>query len=596
MMKLAVVATWYGADLIGGAERLAWDLSHALARAGNDVDVLTTCCRSFHDDWSANYYAAGAEKNDGVTVRRFKVDGRDRVAFSRANSALLALRRDELRRDRPPLPLEKSRAFVTESVRSRAMLRHLEKHGSSYDAVIFVQYLYGTILEGLPLVADRAFLVPCLHDEAYAYLDEVRDCFRRARGLLFNSEGERNVAASLYGPWVHFRSSVIGHAVDVVQPPAQPISIHGFVPQHARYVLFLGRVDPTKNADLALEAFAQFRAQRRTTSMQFVLAGPHAAGLRSGDGIVDLGAVTDEEKAALLAHARALAQPSTNESFSRTVHEAWRLRRPVIVHADCPATADLVEECGGGWQARTVDEWAKTFAMLDESSDTDVDGAGMRGRALALAMGTWDDVAARAVAAIRDRLAAPARTPIVSVEQWPGPRAESPYYDDGAVNVLSLSPLTESDVDRFAEIFALLKRKVGAARLFVFEEDCPALVRAQLEKFFTVVALGDDIATRFAALRDTHVACALGSMPAKSAEIVEAMWFDLPTIANDSPINSAADIALWGLIVEREPRYAAAAVMLVTADPVLHRQIVAELRRNRPALSMNRALVAKGLV
>lgn len=582
-MRLGIVSTWYGGDLIGGAERLAWDLSHALARAGNDVDVLTTCCRSFHDDWSANYYAAGVKQNDGVTIRRFKVDGRDRVAFSRANSALLALRRDELRRDRPPLPLEKSRAFVTESIRSRAMLRHLEKHGSSYDAVIFVQYLYGTILEGLPLAADRAFLVPCLHDEAYAYLDEVRDCFRRARGLLFNSEGERNVAASLYGPWVHFRSSVIGHSVDVVQPPAQPISIHGFVPQHARYVLFLGRVDRTKNADLALEAFARFRAQRRTTSMQFVLAGPHAAGLRSGDGVVDLGAVTDEEKAALLAHARALAQPSTNESFSRTVYEAWQLRRPVIVHADCPATADLVEDCGGGWQARTVDEWAKAFAMLDESSDTDVDGAGMRGRALALAMGTWDDVAGRAVTAICERLPAP-RTPIVSVEQWPGPRAEAPYYDDGAVNVLSLSPLTATDVDRFAEIFTLFRRKVGAARLFVFDEDCPAAVRAQLEKLFPVVSIGDDIATRFGALRDAHVACAFGAPLQTPERLIEAMWFDIPMVAFGDATTSAI-VAPWGILVERDPHCAASMLFFVVADHELRRQLIASLRPLRPTLT-----------
>ena len=587
-MRLAIVTPWYGAELIGGAERLAWDLSHALARGANDVDVLTTCCRSFHDDWSANYYPAGTSKDDGVTVRRFKVDARDRVAFSRAGSALLALRRDELRRDRPPLPLEKSRAFVEESIKSRALLRHLQERGTSYDAVLFLPYLYGTTLEGLPLVADRALLVPCLHDEAYAYLDEVRDCFRRARGLLFNSEGERDVAASLYGPWVHFRSSVIGHAVDVVQPPVRPIAIHGFVPQHSRYVLFLGRVDPTKNADLALEAFARFRTQRRTTSMQFVLAGPHAPGLRTGDGIVDLGAVTEDEKAALLAHARALVQPSTNESFSRTVYEAWHLRRPVIVHADCPATADLVEESGGGWQARTVEDWAKAFATLDESSDTDIDGAGMRGRAVALRMGTWDDVAATTLQATVELLRARDAGPAVALQQWAGRRAASPFYDDGALNVLSLAPLRSSEVPGFLEILANLRRKTRAVRAFVHEEDCSPAVQSELLQLagslgpaVSVVVLADVAAARFAALRDAHVACAFGAPLERSEPLLEAMWFDLPIVAYDDAVARTV-VEPCGIICERgDLKTAAELLHLAANDARLRGQVVAEARRVR---------------
>src|SRR5579872_2572477 len=474
-MRVALVTPWYGADLIGGAERLAWDLSQALCRNGAGVDVLTTCCRSFHDDWSANYHRPGASDAGSITVRRFRVDPRDRVAFSRANSALLALRPDELRRDLAPLPPPATGAFVTQGIRSSALLRELRERGLGYDAIVFLPYLYTTTVEGLPLVAERAFLIPCLHDEAYAYVDPIREVFRQSRGLLFNSEGELNVAADLYGPWVHARSTVIGHAVDVAAVKSDALPVKGFAPQRSRYLLFLGRGDKTKNIDLALEAFARFRAARRTTSLQLIIAGPHARPVGSADGVVDLGAVTEEGKAALLAHARAIIQPSTNESFSRTVYEAWHLRRPVVVHADCVATVEVVEASGGGWTARSVDDWANVFAQIDESSDTFIEGLGMRGRAAAIAAGTWDDVATRTLAAIEKRLTERKNRPIaniVALEQWSGPRPAEPRYDDGAINVLSLAPLGLAEAEGLIEIVALLRKKAHSARLLVMEESC----------------------------------------------------------------------------------------------------------------------------
>ena len=379
-MRLAIVTPWFGGELIGGAERLAWDLSRALARAGEHVDVLTTCCRSFHDDWAANYHREGTTSIDGIVVRRFRLDARDRVAFSRANSALLALRRDQLRRDRSPLPERTIEAFVTQGIHSRGLIKHLRQRGDEYDAVVFLPYLYGTTLDGLPVVADKAFLLPCLHDEAYAYLDAVRTIFRQARGLLFNSEGELDVAANLYGPWVHARAHVVGHAVDIVDMQAELTTINGFAPHRSRYVLYLGRSDRTKNVEFAVEAFVRFREQRRATALQFVVAGPRAPHVRAVEGVVHLGAVTEEAKGALLTYARVLVQPSTNESFSRTIYEAWHARRPVVVHADCKATANAVEESGGGWIARTLDEWAGVFATIDEASDAFIDGLGQRGQ------------------------------------------------------------------------------------------------------------------------------------------------------------------------------------------------------------------------
>jgi glycosyltransferase involved in cell wall biosynthesis len=406
-MKLAIVTPWYGRELIGGAERLAWELAHALVRTGSNVDVLTTCCRSFLDDWASNYHRSGVSNDAGVVLRRFPVDTRDRVAFNRANTVLTTMPRISLRGDHNVLDAVQTRAFVNENINSRALLAHLREAGSTYDAVIFVPYLYGPTLSGVPLVADRAFLIPCVHDEAYAYIEPVRAAIDAVRGVLFNSVGEEETATAIYGPGLLAKSRVIGHAVEPVPPPPTPISVGSFAPHRSRYVLYLGRQDSSKNIDFLIEAFRTFRERRVATSLQLVLAGPRSAA-HTGDGILDLGAVSESAKAALLTYARALAQPSIHESFSRAIYEAWYARRPVLVHGECRATSRAVEDAGGGWIGTTLEDWVRMFAAVDESADESVDALGEHGWAAALDNGAWDVVARRTLDAITALLAQPA--------------------------------------------------------------------------------------------------------------------------------------------------------------------------------------------
>jgi len=589
-MRLAIVTPWYGRDLIGGAERLAWDLAHALARAGTGVEVLTTCGRSFRDDWAANYHRRGASRDaEGVVVRRFALDARDRAGFTRVNTELLSIPRPALHGDRTLLDPVRAQTFVRDNVNSRALLAHLREHGHTYDAVLFVPYLYGPALQGVPLVAERAFLIPCLHDEAYAYLEPVRAAFAAARGVLFNSAGEEEVASAIYGPGVLAKSSVIGHAVDPIVAPAQQLAVGGFVPQRSRYVLYLGRADATKNVDFLLAAFRAFRERRPATSLQLVLAGPRAAAHR-GDGVVDLGAVGEAAKAALLTYARALAQPSLNESFSRVIYEAWSVRRPVLVHGDCRATARAVEDAGGGWTATSPDAWTALFAMLDESADAVPDAAGARGWAAAAENGTWDDIARRTLAAVRERLAPLAAAYVanaVSPAFWDGQRAAHERWAGGNRVLLSIAPLEPSDVRRLLETFVAYLGRVRDTRLLIFAADCTGAARetllrecAELDLEDRVELVGESLAERYAAYRAASLALALGR-PLSHEAAVMPLWFDLPVIALADPVTSAV-IEPCGIVLEVvDPQRCAALVTLAVSDPLLRGSIVAEGRRVR---------------
>jgi glycosyltransferase involved in cell wall biosynthesis len=404
MKPLAIVIPWFGAELKGGAEQQAFQIATRLAARGVEVEVLTTCCRSFQDDWATNHLPPGLVRADGISIRRFPVGARDAEAFDRVNAKLLALAPASLRAGVSPLSEADAEIFTGENINSPALVEHLGAHCDDYRAFIFIPYMFATATRGLPLVAERAFLQPCLHDEPAAYLPAIEELFHRARFVLFNSDGERELAARLYGASVFSRSLVTGEGVEriVAATPQQlaralPAELRGDGGGSVPFVLYLGRRDEVKNTGLLVRAFRRFRERAPESQLKLVLAG---AGAHSYDererGIFDLGLVGEETKAALLFACRALFQPSRNESFSRALMEAWSYgARPVAAHRECLATALAVERAGGGWLAATGEEWTQLFSHVADSSDEELAAAGARGRAYTAEHADWDKVIER---------------------------------------------------------------------------------------------------------------------------------------------------------------------------------------------------------
>jgi glycosyltransferase involved in cell wall biosynthesis len=392
--KLAIVTPWFSRELLGGVEQQSWQLAHQLAARGVAVEVLTTCCASFNDDWAHNALPAGIERSGEITIRRFKVDRRDRRAFARVNAILTGLDKSKLKRCVSPTGDNDARIWGENNLNSNALLNHLAAAHHQFDAFIFMPYLYGTTLAGLPIVAERAFLQPCLHDEAYAYLPVVEQVVHAAHGILFNSDGEFELAQRLFGPGIIKKSTVVGQGVEV---PANPDSLAAqlahFVPQDEKYVLYLGRQDSRKNIGLLVHAFGDFRRRNPMSRLKLVMAGHRTMSFGdSSRGIIDVGPVSESQKAALLSHARALVQPSTMESFSRVIMESWMMGRPVVVNEDCQATAPLVRQCRGGLLAGSVSSWENALHQVDTADASTLDAMGRLGREHAVRYSSWSRV------------------------------------------------------------------------------------------------------------------------------------------------------------------------------------------------------------
>ncbi|MDQ6623603.1 MAG: group 1 glycosyl transferase, partial [Verrucomicrobiota bacterium] len=260
-MKLALVIPWFGRELKGGAEQQAWQVAARLAARGHAVEVLTTCCRSHQDDWSSNHWPAGlTSEPEGFAVRRFPVVSRDERAFAAVARTLQTLPPDALQPGLAPVSAEESRIFVEELIKSPELLDFLRAHRTDYDWFLLLPYLYGPVIDGISIVGNRAALQPCLHDEAYAYLPEVAAAFRRAALLLFNSEGEQELALRLFGPGIWPRCRLIGGGVE--SEPAPEITQEIEQAARERFVLYLGRKDAGKNVPLLLRAFERFRRVR----------------------------------------------------------------------------------------------------------------------------------------------------------------------------------------------------------------------------------------------------------------------------------------------------------------------------------------------
>lgn len=392
MTPLAIVIPWFGPNLAGGAEQQAFQIATRLALRGHAVDVLTTCNRSFDSDWAMNHYPEGATEEFNLTIRRFAVDPRAAVEFDRVNAKLLSYPRHGLRRGVSPVSLAETETFAHENIKSSSLLKYLDSNGHVYGHLIFLPYMFGPVTLGLPLVAERAWLQPCLHDEPQAYFPQTAKMFRAAKGLLFNSEGEFELALGLYGPGIYTRSQVIGEGVEYTHH--EPDVLTAALPDRLRgerFLLYLGRRERGKNVDLLVEAFAQFKNSQRSR-LKLVLAGTGSESISPNKSITEMEFVAGEQKAALLSSCLALIQPSVNESFSRVLMEAWAAGRPAAVNGSCLATSIAVKKARGGWTATTLEQWIELFKYLDSESDEVLSEIGQRGREYVEINANWDTV------------------------------------------------------------------------------------------------------------------------------------------------------------------------------------------------------------
>ena len=377
--RVAFVPPRYGTEIVGGSEAVMREAAHGLAARGWSVEILTTCARD-HYTWRNEYEPGARTLDDGVVVHRFPVVGsKPRRARERIESRI---------QSGAAVPLADQLAWLDGLFRVPDLFRHLVVGSDRYDAVILSPYLFWTTVTSASIVPERTVVMPCLHDEPYARLEVLNPVLSDVARLWFLSEPEHELAHELAVLPDHV---VTGAGVHV--PAAY--DAEGFCARHGLtrpFLLFAGRRERGKGWDWLLSAF-HFAIRQYDLPFDLVTigGGPKDAPADLSGRVHDLGFLDDAEVADAFAAAAAYVQPSTNESFSRTIMESWLAGTPVVAAAGSEVVRWHCERSGGGLTFADEFELAQVLSFLAAAPD---DGAQLAkaGREYVLAHYQWPTV------------------------------------------------------------------------------------------------------------------------------------------------------------------------------------------------------------
>lgn len=384
-MRLLFVVQRYGMDVAGGAELHCRQFATRLAGRGHEVEVLTTCARSYLD-W-ANEYPPGTAAVDGVAVHRLATARRrdldlfgplnGRVTWGRKPVAL-HLQEEWMRAQGPDVP---------------ALGPWLDEHAGGFDAVVFFTYLYATTRYGLARVAGRAptVLHPTAHDEPPLSLPLFDAVFRAPDAFAFSTGEEEDLVRRRFR--VGQPSSVvgIGFELDVSGDGAAFRRGHGLGDDP--YLVVVGRVDPAKGSDEVFAFFVAYK-ERHPGPLRLVVVGDPVEPPPPHPDVVVTGFVDEHEKRGAVDGALAVVQPSYFESFSMVLAEGWAQRRPALVQGRCAVLAGHARRSGGAIPYRGYAEFEAGVELL--SSDAGLAARlGLAGRRYVEANFGWEVVLAR---------------------------------------------------------------------------------------------------------------------------------------------------------------------------------------------------------
>ena len=361
MNKILFVIYRYAAGVERGGELQCRELATRLSKFYN-VEVATSCSDEMLV-WNNNM-TEGDELIDGVLVRRFRVESRD-------DDAGLSRDTDKLERLKQDLYLGKEgaeEAWVIENgPYCPAMTQWLIEHQNDYRAILFFGYRYYPVLSVLHSGSKRTIAIPTAHNELSLQREFSRAVFDNTAGFLYESPEEKELMTGLFD--IEHKPSVatcMGYTVPESVNDELPPGYQDF----GDYIIYAGQVTHSKLFIELNHFFIEYK-KRKPSDLKLVVIGDISEGyrLRYHKDINYLGYVSDEEKLALMKHAKFLINPSRNESLSIVILEALSVGTPVLVSAHCAVTKGQCIRSQAGLYYENYIEFEKMIDYLLEHGD-----------------------------------------------------------------------------------------------------------------------------------------------------------------------------------------------------------------------------------
>ena len=366
--RLAFVVQRYGTDIVGGSESLCCSVAEMLAPEWQ-IDVLTTCARDYMT-WK-NEYAPGVDVVNGVTVRRFPVDFERGLRFHEVFGSILggmslgaydrhkSLMRQALARSTTEKQLE---CVKLQGPYSTPLLEYLVTLHSQYDLIVFFTYLYATTFFGSRQVpAAKTVLVPTAHDEVPFHLPVYREMFARFPAYIFLTPEEGAFVRKTFD-LEDASEATIGMPVEVTHRP-NPDRFREKYGVHTPFVLYAGRIDPSKGCDHLLRFFPVARSHL-VPGLQLIMIGNQMMDIPDDSHIQYLGRLPEQDKMDAMSAASLFINPSFYESFSIVILEAMACSTPVLVNGRCEVLKGQVRRSCAGLYYENYYEFLEAMQLI----------------------------------------------------------------------------------------------------------------------------------------------------------------------------------------------------------------------------------------
>jgi glycosyltransferase involved in cell wall biosynthesis len=396
-----LITPWFG-TFAGGGGRAFSSLAEMLIRCGFQTTVLTTCSKSPYQDWRAVTLPSGESEVNGVRVLRFPVDQSNPDLYHAAVSARI---------QGQPVSEELQDGFFRVGLNSQALVHYLSSIPS--DAIViagtYFQSLVPTVINAYP---GRVVALPAFHDEPEFYWAPIGRLVKNARQILFLSDEEKDLAIRAYGITAGRKvveAPVVGLGAELSTATetilADDRALATLVSQFAlptQYLVYVGRIEPGKGLSYLMPWVISLNERRLANGLSaipLVLVGDGPPDVvPKSPFLIPLGYRTEDEKTAVVKRSMGLVNPSTLESFSYVVMEAWLVGTPVLVPKACAVTAGHVDRCGGGVVFDGEEDFYKRVEdLFDDDQRSDL---AARGRRYVRNGFRWPDVMDRILRAV----------------------------------------------------------------------------------------------------------------------------------------------------------------------------------------------------
>jgi glycosyltransferase involved in cell wall biosynthesis len=333
----------------GGAELLCRTVAEHLSKKIS-IEIITTCAIDYVS-WK-NEYPAGVSVLNNVIVHRFPVDfPRDNKKFNQFSEKIFQYphsRDDEIQWMKLQGPY------------SSELLNYIRENKNCYDLFVFFTYVYCTTFFGLPLVSNKAILVPTAHDEPPIYLSIFNDLFHLPQAILYNTKEEKKFINLKYKN-ESIPHDIIGTGIDVpdtIDPTA--------VERHyglKKFIVYVGRIDESKGCKELFDYFIRYKIEN-PISLKLVLLGKAVMEVPNHPDIFPLGFVSEQDKFNCIIASELLVMPSMFESLSIVLFEAWYCKRPVLVNGNCDVLKGQCIRSNGGLWYSNYEEFKECLEIL----------------------------------------------------------------------------------------------------------------------------------------------------------------------------------------------------------------------------------------